>query len=246
MNGYDNPLVSRRSRRRASGGFVFGLVIIAIGTVMLLDTMGIVRARDFWDYAPLVLAAVGVSKIIEGQGRLAPSLLGGILAMAGTFWFLDNIDVFRFNTHLIFPVIVIGLGITFLLRALESPRFGHRDFATVRSDAQVNLWAVFGGSKRVISSTDFQSADLIAVFGGIELDLRPARIVERAVIDANAMFGGIEIRVPQNWIVEVRGMGIFGGYEDKTIHPPLDSPVPPPVLVVTGFAVFGGVSVQHA
>ena len=97
----------------------------------------------------------------------------------------------------------------------------------------------------MLETKDFRSADLLAVFGGIDLDLRPAFITQEAVIDANAIFGGIEIRVPQNWVVDLRGTGIFGGYEDKTIHPVSDPNVPAPRLVVTGSAIFGGVSISN-
>jgi len=63
-----------------------------------------------------------------------------------------------------------------------------------------------------------------------------------AIFEANAIFGGVEMKVPAEWAVSVRGMGIFGGYEDKT-----KMPVSPdaPLLVVSGYAIFGGVSVSN-
>jgi hypothetical protein len=88
---------------------------------------------------------------------------------------------------------------------------------------------------------------MIAVFGGIEVDLREANISpgKEVVVDANATFGGIELRVPYSWEVVTRGMGIFGGYEDKTVPPRPTEGVTPPRLLVTGYAVFGGVSIQN-
>jgi Domain of unknown function (DUF5668)/Cell wall-active antibiotics response 4TMS YvqF len=257
MEGFEKQLredIQRHARgfggryrhRSATGSFVFGLAIIAIGSLMLLDNLGIVRARDFWDYAPLVLAAIGIGKIFECQGRPAGTMFGGLLTVVGTLWFLDNIDVLRFDHRLVVPVVIIGFGLMFLFRALERARWTASPGGPPVPQAQINIWTVFGGSKRVVDAKDFRSADLFAMFGGIDLDLRQAGLAEGATIDANAMFGGVEIRVPLNWAVEVRGSGIFGGYEDKTIHPAGDSPVSAPKLVVTGFAVFGGVSVSNA
>ena len=83
--------------------------------------------------------------------------------------------------------------------------------------------SIFGGGERHINTPDFARADMLAIFGGYKLDLRKATIKgASAVIDATAIFGGIEIVVPETWNVVVRGVGIFGGYGDEThlpIHP---------------------------
>jgi hypothetical protein len=247
MNGSENRWEGRRPWRRSpTGGLVFGILIIAVGTIMLLDNLGIVRARDFWDYAPLLLVAIGLTKIVQGQGRPAGLLFGGLLSVAGILWFLENIDVLRFDSRLIWPVIVIGFGVAHLVRALDRQRDPDTGLESPTSQSEVNMWAVFGGSKRVIDSQDFRSGDMFAVFGGVDADFRPARIADTASIDANAVFGGVEIKVPLSWNVELRGSGIFGGYEDKTVHPANDASMPAPKVVVTGFAVFGGVSVSNA
>ncbi len=245
--------MARRSNRHRSpaGGFVVGTVIVAVGTIMLLDNLGIVRARDFWDYLPLALVALGVVKIFQSQGRPTGTMFGAIVALAGTLWFLNNIDILRIDGRLVGPILIIGLGLTFLVRAVERQReiaaggIAENAAAPFASPAQLNIWTVFGGHKRVLETKDFRSADLLAVFGGIDLDLRPAFITQEAVIEANAIFGGIEIHVPQNWVVDLRGTGIFGGYDDQTIHPVSDPNIPVPRLVVTGSAIFGGVSISN-
>jgi hypothetical protein len=50
--------------------------------------------------------------------------------------------------------------------------------------------------------------------------------------------------VPETWEVVIRGTGVFGGYEDKTF-PPRSADVKPPRLIVSGGAVFGGVTVRN-
>ncbi len=236
---------NRRSRNPASG-FVVGAVIIAVGAVMLLDNLGVLRARDFWDYAPLVLVAIGVAKIFEGNGRTNTIIIGGLLSGGGMLWFLENLDVVRFDTRLVWPVLLIAFGASMLVRTLDRQRLNEGGPVPTDSQSELNVWTVFGGSKRVVDVPDFRSADLSVLFGGIDLDLRPARIVDSAFIDANAVFGGVEIRVPLTWNVELRGTGIFGGYEDKTVHPAPDPLTPAPRLVVSGYAIFGGVSISNA
>jgi len=70
-----------------------------------------------------------------------------------------------------------------------------------------------------VNAKDFRSARLFAVFGGYEVDLSRAEMAgNEAYVEANAVFGGGEIRVPLNWKVVLQGMGVFGGYNDKTQH----------------------------
>jgi len=63
------------------------------------------------------------------------------------------------------------------------------------------------------------------------------------MIDASALFGGVDIQVPENWNVIVEGHGMFGGYEDKTLHTMPENARPR--VVITGSAVFGGVVVKN-
>ena len=51
--------------------------------------------------------------------------------------------------------------------------------------------------------------------------------------------------VGQSWNVQTKGVGIFGGFDDKTIHPKPDPNVKTPQLVITGSTVFGGMSVTN-
>jgi hypothetical protein len=229
---------------RATGGFVFGIAIVAIGTLMLLSNLGVLRARTFWDYAPLILVLLGAARIFEAGHRPAGTLFGGLLMAGGSLWFLSNIGVLYVDPRLVWPVLLIGLGVLFLFRAVErqfEPM--HKADATGFNRAEINVATMFGGVKRNVDSPDFRSADLFACFGGVEVSFRGSKIASEAVIDANAIFGGVEIQVPHGWLVEVRGTGLFGGFDDKTLRPD-PSVLNPPRLVVTGMAIFGGVGIR--
>ena len=85
------------------------------------------------------------------------------------------------------------------------------------------------------------------MFGGIELDLWQAEIEgDAAVLHIDAIFGGVELRVPDTWVVSSEGQGIFGGYSDSTHQrPPTDPAQPRKTLVIRGAAVFGGVEIRN-
>lgn len=103
--------------------------------------------------------------------------------------------------------------------------------------------AIFGGVDRHIGSSDFHGAQCTAIFGGCKIDLRDAEMQGReAVLNTYAIFGGVEIRVPENWEVVNHGMAIFGGVSDQRRQPPRGPDTK--TLILDGAAIFGGVSVK--
>jgi hypothetical protein len=104
--------------------------------------------------------------------------------------------------------------------------------------------AVFSGVDRHISTVDFHNAQCTAVFGGCKIDLRDAQIQGReAVLETYAIFGGVEIRVPEDWEVVNRGVTIFGGLRDHRRRP-LQGP-DTKTLILEGATIFGGTAVRN-
>jgi len=251
----------RRMRRHRSGagGIVIGGLIVAIGLMLLLDNMGIVRFHDVWRYWPVLLIVFGVSRVLESH-RPAGYVWGGVVTLAGALILLDNLDIVVFDFNLIWPLLLIAFGLSMLLRSLDRKRYlasatGAPDATgtgpmtgtgPVDESSCCNAYAVFGGSKRRINTPDFRGGDAVAVFGGVEFDLRGASMtVDEAVIDVNVVCGGLEVRVPDNWSITNRAMTIFGGVEDKTLQSNLEPNTKSPHLVITGSVVFGGISLRN-
>ena len=234
----------RHGRHRSPlAGLVVGGTIVTVGVLLLLDNLGIVRFHDLWDFWPLILVVFGVGKVLDGRTPAA-YVLGGLLALLGSLLLLDNLGILRFEFSIFWPVLIIALGVSMLLRVMNRQRY--LDGAQGSSDSNLSPVCFFSGSKRRIDSQDFKGGDIVAVFGGVHLDLRHAAIAgEQAVIDVNSLFGGIEIRVPETWLVSMKGVGIFGAFDDKTLHPKADPNVKTPRLVITGTAVFSGIKAEN-
>lgn len=82
----------------------------------------------------------------------------------------------------------------------------------------------------------------IAVFGGVDLDLRWAQLTAPVTtIHCTAVFGGVNLIVPPGMRLDVDGFGIFGGFDD--VSGDRDEAAEGPLVRVTGVAAFGGVSV---
>lgn len=222
------------------GRILIGLIVLALGTLVLLDAAGTLdagRAIDHW--WPTVIVAVGLFQLAEGR----PSPVGPLLVTAfGTVLLLFSTNVLTENEEdYVWGGVLIGIGLLILSRWR-----GRLIGREARDDELMRLDGIFGGPDVASSSQRFRGASLTAVFGGVKLDLRPAKPVPGgAVVNATAVFGGIEVIVPHGWRITVAGTPILGGVEDKTDRSQ-SLPEDAPLLHVDAFALFGGVQVRHA
>ena len=240
----ENERIARRAKRSPTGGIVFGGLVVVAGIILLLDNLGIVRSYDIWKYWPVALIAAGVARIAESR-KPGALVWGGLTAGAGVLLLLDRLEILEFDSRIFWPALIIAGGVVMLVQSLE--RSGVVSSKNPQSsDSTIGLYGVFGGGRRRVESQSFQGGDVLAIFSGYHLDLRGAKIAgERAVIDVNTIFGGVEIQVPEEWRITTKGIGIFGSFEDKTRPVRVVEGVTAPELVVTGCSVFGGATIRN-
>ncbi|HEY8551093.1 MAG TPA: DUF5668 domain-containing protein [Vicinamibacterales bacterium] len=107
----------------------------------------------------------------------------------------------------------------------------------------INVFAFLSGVERRPRGKPFKGAQLVALMGACELDLRQATPgAEVMHVSAFALWGGIEIRVPSDWIVVNESMALLGGIEDSS-RPP--TPDRGPRVIVHGAAVMGGIEIKN-
>jgi hypothetical protein len=119
----------------------------------------------------------------------------------------------------------------------------HRPTAgAIPVDPDDNVVAVFSSAVRKGRWRAGRRIHAYAIFGGVEIDLSEALYDhQQVVIKSFAIFGSVDIRVPEN--VSLRGMGggVLGGFEVAT----LDSGDPEaPIVYVDGWAVLGRVEAR--
>jgi len=250
---------------------VGGVILAGIGVVLLLQNLGIPFFDDLERFWPLILIVVGAVQGARSTGR-GGRVWGGMVFVVGFIFLMSNLGVIHGNIwRFLWPVILIMVGLGMLARTIDRQSHGGFDPGASAAHARkfgedlkeriisdihgripigsvnhLSEWAVFGGTRRRVNSQDFQGGEAFAMFGGVEIDLRQAATTrEEVVIEINAIFGGVEVRVPETWNVIVRGAGIFGGYEDETMDTRIAPDGKQPRLIVNGFAVFGGVTVKN-
>jgi predicted membrane protein len=222
---------------RITPQLVMGLLIIAIGTLFMLDNLGVLEARHYVRYWPAALIVAGVLKLWQSRG--GGGAFGGILFIVAGIWLLlESFRVVTISFRDLWPLLLVLFGASLVWRGLR----GGRARGNTDAHSTISALAVLGGVHRGNNSRGFRGGDLTAVLGGCEIDLRQAAIDGEAVIDVFAMWGGIEIKVPEDWSVSSRVVPLLGGFEDKT-RPQRGAATHR--LAIRGFAIMGGVEVKN-
>jgi hypothetical protein len=222
--GHDNPWAR----------FVVGLSILAAGVIAWLDHLHRLVAWDYLQWWPLALIALGLAHL--PRRRWIAALVYVLLGIA----FLPRLSFFpRFSLELVigvWPLLISAAGITLIMQVLRPTA---KDAA---GSGAFKAFALMGGSGRTISSENFLGGDVVAVMGGHEINLTNAHITSEATIDVLAFWGGVEIRVPRGWNVEVQATALLGGFANHT-SPSTNANAPR--LIIRGSAIMGGIEVKH-
>ena len=221
--------------------FVFGVILLVLGVLFLIDQLNIFANFDIsvWKVIsivwPLVLVYLGTNIILRERKST-----GGIILIVLGILFLGS-NVFEVSFFAMFwPFILIAIAISILL---NKDGEGSVNIAneSVNSD-KLNESVVFWGMDKTVESDNFEGGEVTCVFGGGRLDLSRVKIAkEGAKLEVNCVFGGAEIIVPEDINVVTNGTGVFGGWSPKIKSGKSTGPK----LEITGAAVFGGVEVKN-
>jgi len=223
--------IGGRGGRRGFGTAILGIGVLAVGAILLLDNFGFTVAEDLFAYWPVLLILVGIS-------HLRRYLAGSIFIAVGVIILLSNLGLISFGIWDLWPVILVIAGLSLILKP-----FRRRGVTIGEGTGVFEATAILGGANRRLSATDFQGGDAIAIMGGCEIDLRDCGSEGGpAEIDTFAFWGGIEIRVPDDWEVQVNGLALLGGYSDMTRTAEGEGHK---VLVISGTAIMGGVEIKN-
>jgi predicted membrane protein len=110
-------------------------------------------------------------------------------------------------------------------------------------DGYFSVNCIFSGTEKTVNSKNFKGADIVAIFGGVEVNLLNADMPSPAIMDVTSIFGGVKLIVPPHWEVKSQITTIMGGLEDK--RPQLNANLlEKKVLILKGTAVLGGIDIK--
>lgn len=210
---------------------IIGAFLMLLGVLLTLANLDLVDVTPLLVFWPAVLVLIGLVKYFANSGRL----FGIVLVMAGLWMISFNLGWVHFTIFELWPLILIFCGVLLVRRA-----FGWKSKGISSSGG--GTWAILSSRNVVVTAPDFTGGEAFAFMGGCVLDLTGAKMKEgRAVIDVTAIWGGIEIKVPEDWDVAGEVVPVMGGFEMKC-----ESNVSRTggQLVVRGTALMGGIEVK--
>ena len=221
---------------RISGRTVTGGLILLVGLLLLLSTTNTYDTGDLWQFFPSVFVVIALWSLVQsGFRNITWPLIVLIVAVVWQLAVLDVVTDAMIETW--WPLLVVAIGIAIILG-----RTVHRVPASAGDT--FDLFAAFGGVERRVTSPAFRKGEVTAMFGGANIDLRDAGIEEPpATINVLTAFGGTDIKVPDDWVVQLDVLPILGATEDE--RPRRGGPrAGEPDLIVTGAVAFGGVAIK--
>ena len=113
-------LEARKRHKRATAA-VFGVILIGLGAIYLLQNFGVVDAGDIGSWWPLVLIGFGVSSLVAPKDA-GDSAGGAVITGIGAFFLLRKLDVITWRFHDAWPVFLVIAGVALVVRSLGDRR----------------------------------------------------------------------------------------------------------------------------
>lgn len=222
---------------------IWGIILIAAGVLWALSSLELIEVNIFFDgwWTLFIIVPCAIS-LVTSKDKIS-ALVGLLVGVLILLCVRDIID-FDMIMKLAVPAVIVLIGTKLIINAF-SDRKTEQAISDMEHNAEniENVFALFTGIKADCNGKVFRGAEINAIFGGVDYDLRGAVIEPDCAIKANAVFGGIDIRVPENVKVRVKSTSIFGGTTNKARKPD-DGAENIITLYVSALSLFGGVDIK--
>ena len=220
---------------------LWGVALILVGGIFALNAFSITDIEVFfdgwWTLFIIVPCFIGLFSEREKTGNFIGLLIGVFLLLC-----CQNVLGFDMLWKIAVPAIIVIIGLKLILTAI----FGDKATKLIvqsrqKGDDVKTGCAAFSGQDMNFDGERFDGAELNAIFGGIKCDIRNAIIEKDCAITASAVFGGIDIYIPDNVNVKISSNSIFGGVSENKHHPYIDGAV---TVYINATCIFGGTEIK--
>lgn len=176
---------------------VIGFTIMAVGVVLLLDTIGVRDAASLMKYWPGLIVLFGASLVAQAfrpADPAAPKQTGG--GVPCFFLFLLAVAMFW----------SFGIpGSTW----------------TSAAGRGVTATGIMSRAERTVEDPDIRSGRVAALMGRSSLDLRRIKLApgDEIVVDVFVAMGRATVRIPDDWVVDASALPVMGSVDEERFTP---------------------------
>ena len=110
-----------RDEARRISQLVGGALLLLVGALLALQTLGVLHAGSLGDYWPMLLVWVGVTRLlVPGRGKHVAS--GALILALGVFFQLDRFGWIGVSLSEVWPLFMVAAGIVMILEGVRSRR----------------------------------------------------------------------------------------------------------------------------
>lgn len=227
---------------KKTSNLIWGLLFILIGLSIGLNTLDLVSFNIFFDgwWALIIIipCLIGLINNEDKTGDIIGLLIGVALLLNA-----QGIISFDIIWKLAAPLILVIIGLSIILKDNKDSKTNVVIKKINSNDNEkTSVCSAFSSQNIKLNKEKINNLELNAIFGGIEYDLRNGVIKEDIVINATAIFGGIDIIVPDDVNVKIKSTSIFGGTSNKKQL--MDDKEKKHTIYINASCVFGGVDIK--
>lgn len=194
----------------------------------------------WWTMFIIIPSLMSITQNGPSTGSLIGLIIGVLLLLSR-----QGIISGDFIGKLIFPAILVVIGISIILNNFSRSRIPQSDYTSASMNSNnegLNYYtATFSSRSDNCDNQVFEGANVNAIFGSVSLHLENAIINEDIVINCNSTFGGIELFLPGYVNVRVSSTPIFGGVTNRRRGM---ANTDAPTVYINATSMFGGVEIR--
>lgn len=220
---------------KRSRNIIWGTALVLLGIIWGGNALELFDINLFfdgwWTLFIIVPSAIGLVSDNDKTSNFITLIIGVLLLLACQ-------DVIKFDVFwkLLVPIIITWIGLSLIIKGTRGTSLKNTPISVGE-----NLNAIFAGHEVKVDD-EFKGTDLTAIFGGIDLDLRKAKITKDVTINVCAIFGGVDIYVPDDVKVKVQTTSIFGGVDKSKLLNDVESKY---TICINATCIFGGVEIKR-
>ncbi|MCI1742360.1 MAG: cell wall-active antibiotics response protein [Prevotella sp.] len=220
-------------RKNGLKGLFWGILVILIGVLYLLFNFGVLPI----EWKPVILSwqmlliVIGITQFYYHHYSLGiATFLFGVFFLFPKFAPLVGLPYSAATFHNVFwPVVIIFVGLLMITHH-NCHKCTHRQYMSGchgssmshshkdKGDGRIDYHLIMNGIDEIFLEPVFRGGEIQTVMGGIKLDLRKTTLPEgETTLEINAICGGADIIVPEDWHIEVVTDSFLGAFEDKRI-----------------------------
>lgn len=237
-----------------SPSLFLGIILMLAGILFLSFNFGWVdlALRKVLFSWPMIFIVLGLFSLLKQEwgGAIFGLIFGGFFllpiierAYPESLSFLN--DNFTQNY---WPLLLILLGFAVIVRvSLRKKRISRkrhsREFIE-GTNGYYHRKVLFGGNEDIFLEPIFTGGEIETIFGGVSADFRKSSLPEgETYLNVQAIFGGVELFLPEDWVVDTKINAIMGGVENKRFTN-VKSGERAKKLIITGDVIFGGCEIR--